>query len=587
MKYLDNIKKVIKNTRFSFKRFPLVMLSSIILAIVLISATFEDTKTLTRLSYTFFFAMFNFLFFKLLIESIETRIKDSGAIKIGISILSILIVIVIHFFVLNRIVGSSIIQKEAHLYFGLIVFYIVGSFFIGIIYKYKEFVPYVIKILFAGLISNIYSVVIYLGISAIYFSLKELFGVNITGDLYIRTSIVIFIPYNIGIFLSNYPKVNSNLENYELAKSFRVLLEYILTPILTIYTLILFAYFSKIIFTRTLPKNIITNLVLWYGGISVINIIFLSWIEERRIGKYFNRILPIAILPLLALMFYSIFLRIRQYGVTENRYYVSALGLWVAISMLYLIISKRKTKIVLPVILSIIILFSSMGPISAYNVASNSQNKRFERLLLKNNMLNNAKIIANANISDKDKEEITSIVSYMQNKHRKGELKYLPEDFTANNYKEVFGFSSKYPENSYDFINYNLENLTEINIAGYDKMFKMDFYSGSTATGEYYLTKNDEFLTLYRKSQTEPSKRIEIAVLNMNDIKSKLEILRKENAVIKPDDLSISGEKDGLKFKIIFTNLGFNLASTNIEDYYGDFYILLKENSGNASNKLN
>jgi len=54
------------------------------------------------------------------------------------------------------------------------------------------------------------------------------------------------------------------------------------------------------------------------------------------------------ILPLLAMMFIAMGIRINAYGITENRYFVLAAGLWVTGSMLYLIISKEPRNVYLP-----------------------------------------------------------------------------------------------------------------------------------------------------------------------------------------------------------------------------------------------
>lgn len=70
------------------------------------------------------------------------------------------------------------------------------------------------------------------------------------------------------------------------------------------------------------------------------------------------KILPKVILPLLLLMFFSIGIRIKAYGVTENRYYVIALSLWVFGVMIYFSLVKKFKNILLPVTLSIIIFIS-------------------------------------------------------------------------------------------------------------------------------------------------------------------------------------------------------------------------------------
>ena len=53
------------------------------------------------------------------------------------------------------------------------------------------------------------------------------------------------------------------------------------------------------------------------------------------------RYFPKAILPLIVMMFISIGIRINAYGLTENRYYVVALGIWAFLVMIYFAFGKN------------------------------------------------------------------------------------------------------------------------------------------------------------------------------------------------------------------------------------------------------
>ena len=94
--------------------------------------------------------------------------------------------------------------------------------------------------------------------------------------------------------------------------------------------------------------------------------------------KNIQRFFPLLLLPLLLLMFAAMWVRIRAYGITENRYFVLAAGIWAAASMLYLIIAKKPKNLYLPVALALVALLC-FGPWSSYSVAMDSQNRRFEK----------------------------------------------------------------------------------------------------------------------------------------------------------------------------------------------------------------
>jgi len=65
------------------------------------------------------------------------------------------------------------------------------------------------------------------------------------------------------------------------------------------------------------------------------------------------------VLPQILMLFYAIYLRIAQYDLTMNRYFVVVFGTWLTIISLYYTISKQKNILVLPATLTIISLLIS------------------------------------------------------------------------------------------------------------------------------------------------------------------------------------------------------------------------------------
>ena len=71
------------------------------------------------------------------------------------------------------------------------------------------------------------------------------------------------------------------------------------------------------------------------------NIFITPILDKNKWAYRFKHWFPKFILPILIMMFISIGIRIRQYGVTENRYFVIILGLWVLGIMLYFTFTKN------------------------------------------------------------------------------------------------------------------------------------------------------------------------------------------------------------------------------------------------------
>gem|GEM_PF-1712973 len=101
------------------------------------------------------------------------------------------------------------------------------------------------------------------------------------------------------------------------------------------------------------------------------------------------------------MLFYAIYLRINQYDITINRYFIVVFGLWLLIISLYFVISKKKKLIFLPVTLTLFIIIISIIPkYNVYNFPEERQLKRLENNLEKAKILQNNKIIPLKNYSD-------------------------------------------------------------------------------------------------------------------------------------------------------------------------------------------
>lgn len=113
---------------------------------------------------------------------------------------------------------------------------------------------------------------------------------------------------------------------------------------------------------------------------------------------------------------YAIYLRINQYSITMNRYFVVAFGLWLAGISLYYIFSRTKNLITIPLSLTLIALIISIGPWSVFSVSYNCQYTRLVTNLTEANILQDGKIVPLAKIDDISHElsnEIAAGIEYL------------------------------------------------------------------------------------------------------------------------------------------------------------------------------
>ena len=572
----------IKNT---FRRFPFTIISAILATIFLILSTFDEyaeayNNKMLSFGLVFVFGIFLYAFIKLFNEGLRNyydlkNLKNNNLFKI----LSYVITLPILYWVYELVYHENKVMAfydNNFIYFTLIAALVVGSSFVGKFNYHKDFVAYVAKILRAFIISNIYSFIVFIGISGIIFALNSLFKFNFGSSVYLRVAIFSFILFNVVTFFSDFPKVRDSFTDYKYPKAFRILLVYIITPIVIIYTAILLAYFVKILVLWQIPNNLIVNLVIWFASFSIVYLFFLSRVETVTFINKFKIVFPFTLFPLLGMMFFAIYLRIKEYGMTENRYIVIAVGLWIFLSLIYYIFYRENSNISIPIFLSVIILITGIGPASATSLSIRSQNARFEKLLRDNKMIAGEEIKPNINIESEAKSQIVDIVSYMVRTDRVDKLSYMPKDFklSEDSFTKLFGFSNIIESKNYLGYSYtdNLPTDSElgfdIDIEGYKHLIYVYSLDDVVSSGNYKFEKDKKEIKIYKKSKSDYKT---IMTIDMAKLRDNLKLLYKTKDRIELEDLAI--EKDG--YKVLFTNIYFG-KEDNLDDAYIEFYLLTK-----------
>ena len=463
-------KSMIKKLLLSLKRFPeAILLAATIVFIIIFmnhARLLEESTSemLRRICLILALGIPVFLSIRVIFEKIFSLKKRT---KILIYTGAIGGLILYFFFLLQDL---NMVSISRYIAFN-ICFYCIFAF-VPYFFKKEGFELYIIKLFKSFFITYLFSMIIYTGFIAMLFTIKSLFSINISEKVYFDSMLIVAGIFAPAFFLADIPEYGKKFYIESYSKILKVLLLYILVPIIVAYSTILYAYFIKILITRQWPKGIVSNLVLWYSIFSTIIIFFIYPLRKiNRWAKIFTSYFPIFIIPLLGMMFVSMSIRINAYGITENRYFVILAGLWVTGCMIYFIFSKHTRNIVLPISLALISILSVSGPWSAYSISKFSQNTRFEKILEKNNMIRNGSVVKlNQNLSGTDKKEISGIILYFNKYHNLSDLRYLPQNFKINQMKDVFGFQL-YEVNRSDrrYFNYYASEDGEIqDVKGFD-----------------------------------------------------------------------------------------------------------------------
>ena len=292
---------------------------------------------------------------------------------------------------------------------GMLVFLMISSS----LPNNKSFLGFNLNLSFISFFALISSIILYLGIVGIIKSVVYLFGIELWNKVYEDIAIVVFTLVFPTIIISNIskPLVQSFVRPVE------ILIKYILTPLLMVYLVILYAYFIKVGIMQELPKGSIANMVIYYGISGLFTFILIDTIEHKNklLVLYKDYFFYTLIIPL-CFLYFAIYLRVEQYGFTESRYALFVITLWLSISVGYFFIKREKVLFKnIFLVLSILLFISYATPFSATKISVDSQLDRFTNFLDKHGLLKDTQAIASKKeLSLEQRIEITSVIQYMQ-----------------------------------------------------------------------------------------------------------------------------------------------------------------------------
>lgn len=442
-------------------------------------------------------------------------------------------------------------------------------------YKRKNFELYCVQLLTNFAITYFYAVVLYLGLAAILFTISKLFLVQM-GRVYFDIWLIVAGIFAPAYFLADVPELKKEFQVAGYPKVLKILFLYIVVPLLIAYAAILYAYFAKIIFTKTWPEGIISHLVLWFSLISSVVFFFIYPLRASKWIAKFLSFFPKFILPLLAMMFVSMAIRIQNYGMTENRYFVLIAGLWVTGVLLYYFFRKVR-NIILPISLALVAALSVTGPWSSYSVSKLSQSNRFYAILTKYDMFrDNSVIKPESPLPQAAKAEFISILSYFQKFHSLAELKYLPQGFKLSEAPKIFGFEVK-PEDlnlrdNKSYFNYLFPDNQLVNVEGFDYFANIPNSDiTKTASGKKlkvtYTLETGNLKVMVREKEVYSRKVSDLII----------PLLNKETA---PEQASLAFTDENNLIKILYICNSVsgqkNPVTEEIEINYLDFFVFVK-----------
>lgn len=156
-----------------------------------------------------------------------------------------------------------------------------------------------------------------------------------------------------------------------------MLFNYIVTPALLIYTVILYLYMAKILATWSLPEGGVAYLVFGFTIAALVVKAVQSLLEKRMYDWFFDRFSLVS-LPLLVLFWIGVVRRVGEYGLTEPRVYLLVCG---GLMSLCVVLFLGRYGRYLWVCLAGFVIFAALAYIPVLGPERVSANSQYNRAL--------------------------------------------------------------------------------------------------------------------------------------------------------------------------------------------------------------
>ena len=589
-------KKMMNDIRATFTRFasvPLLLTAITILVSMLIENAFSESnrQLIERIIFSLIAGVLFGVALEFLCERFDKLIKYRIVLQLITPVFSL-----IYYLLLPSDSKTEFVTiiRLIVICFSLFAFYIwVPS------YKNKDvFSNNALAHFKACFISALYSLVLALGLIAIYFAIDLLLvklDDNIPAHIFNIMGIFFFPIY----YLAQLPDFNSSDEqmldksrNASIYPKFlEILVSYIALPLITLFTAVLTIYLVKIVVTFIWPVGQLGPMILGYSAVGLFLYVLCGKLENR-FSQVYRKFFPIVLIPLVLMQLYSVFIRVNAYGITESRYYLILFGIYSITCAVALILSKSNKPGVIAILAACFAIVSLIPPVDAFSISRTSQTGRLESIMTQNNMFSSGKLTPKSDISLKDKAEITNIMNYMNQMGHTSKTSWLPSDYDHyRDFRLVFGFEqqygTEYPEPA-DNIWYNgmIDQSQPIDIEGYEIALRTVFYNNTYGNNDFELAGKAYKLNITYLSNND----VKISIVDSTDLKQaevtlkpmleKLFIEHKpsKGLTIPPADLTVDATGSTLKMRVILQNINFRKETgKDVDEINGDALILVGE----------
>lgn len=621
-KIKEKIKSFLPDMKKAIERFPLTVFCSVvvfILSVYLVENPELKNENLLNELHKMVILLGMSIPLTLALELAREKYlsgKNRWVIRSVNALITLVFIIFYRFYYLSGKNSSSTLDSLEQLMATGIIFFLC-FLLVPVIGKKDEEEKYFQSVIVDKTVTILFSVVLFLGLIAVFATIDGLSLIKLDSNIYIETWLFVVFVFSVIFFLSKLKKVDESLENYEIHKIFKFLIYFIVIPLITTYTGILYVYFGKMLITRSWPQGLVSHLILWYTIFSLFIMIMVTPMAKKdSVARVFKKYFPFASLPLLVLSIVSISKRISQYGVTPSRYFVVLLAMWLIFCMVSSIFKARLSVILISLIT--VVYISVFTPVNNRRITLMSQNKRFEKILVKHGLLKDGKLVKKPELAKEKKYEVTDVLNYILGindrrndienlkpfgktdgkpyKDREEFEKSLGIDSTWYQYSDFVSIGDSY------FVTFGINENVLTNM--YNGIEEVKGYDYAITNLESYFTDNNNVKEFFGKYPVKLSQEgiavydgkiednKELIKVNMPEIVDKIiknpEIQQRTNkrkdeikdSVVPENILEFTGENEKVKYKVKVIEIsvtGEEHKAPRVSKYYYSFYYSVKK----------
>lgn len=319
-----------------------------------------------------------------------------------------------------------------------------------------------------------------------------------------------------------------------------LILNFILSPAVIIYAVILYVYFIKIVLEWDLPKGGVAWMVMGFITVALAGRLMQYVLSQRYYDWFYRRFPLIAVAPLILYWIGSIY-RIHLYSFTESRFYLMVAGLLMTLFVMMLVWRRsRRFQLMALIFSAAIILFTYIPGISAKSIGLRCQTARLEQLMqdLKLTDKKTGKLVSHVDIPTILKDSLQC--ERYQNVC--STIEYVKKGMGSDEFIQRYG---EWEYNEYNFY-YGTDDFKAINDVTLDKSVSLGEYTELLPDNAYscYYSQGELCVTINKASVLRyPIDSIAHATPQFSSHPERFLIYKNDSLLVVLKKLSLDSEK--------------------------------------------